>query len=133
MNPLFRNHPLPPRRPANPVIKGQDRMGLDQTGLAALLNQRATHWPMEDMDRVVGEERTGYPMGPQGQGFVTPNFIGPMPPVAQRTTPFRNEIPTRAFEGVMDPNAPVAHDEYQALVRRLFQEAQPGRLGSSWR
>jgi hypothetical protein len=132
MNPLF-NHPRPPPRPANPVIKGQDRMGLDQTGLAALLNQRATHWPMEDMDRVVGEERTGYPMGPQGQGFVTPNFIGPMPPVAQRTTPFRNEIPTRAFEGVMDPNAPVADDEYQALVRRLFQAARPGYPGSSWR
>jgi hypothetical protein len=133
MNPLF-SHPRPPPRPANPVIKGQDRMGLDQTGLAALLNQRATHWPMEDMGRVVGEERTGYPMGPQGQGFVTPNFIGPMPaPPQLRNMPLRGEIPTRAFEGVMDPNAPVADDEYQALVRRLFQEARPGFPGSSWR
>jgi hypothetical protein len=104
-------------------------MGLDQSGLAALSADASRYWP--ETAKEIGEAY-GAPQGPLGQGFVTPDFIGPMPPTAMRTTPFRNEIPTRAMEGMMDMNSPIAEDEFQALVRRLFTPAQQGRPGSVW-
>jgi len=119
--------PLPPPRP-----KEQARMGLDTTGLAELSAGASRYWP-ENAKEI--SEAWGQMLPPPDAaraGFVSPGFIGPMPPVAQRNTPFRNEIPTRAFGGMMDPNAPVGEDEFRALIQRFFQPAQQGRPGSTW-
>jgi hypothetical protein len=103
--------------------KVQDRMGLDTTGLAALANQRATHWPQD-----AGEisEQPGVPMAPRTareSGFIDPAFVGPMPGSEQWNLPahMRGSI----LRGMMDTSGPMAEDEYQYWLNSLVKKARP--------
>ena len=126
MNPLFNRHPLPPRRPANPVLAPQEP---DKAGLAAMLAQtRSKVWPVEDMGRVVDERRPqGYPMPPMVEmrpgepeplpGFTGPGFVGPVPGPERHVLP--QVMRPSSIRGMADMNKPVAEDEYRMLLNKL--------------
>jgi hypothetical protein len=106
-----------------------------------LLKQRATHWPLEDMDRVVDERRPqGYPMPPMVEirphepeplpGFYGPGFVGPVRQPQARTLPQRQEMRRSTVHGMVAPEEPVGEDEYRLLLNKL--RASAGQDGP-WR
>jgi hypothetical protein len=113
----------------------------DKAGLAALLQQRATHWPMEDMGRVVDERRpAGYPMAPMVHtgdplepmvpaDFVGPDRLGSLPQPQRHVLPQPDMMRPSTRDSMVAPEDPLSEDMYWGLMQRLWQGAhQPGRI-----